>query len=65
MKNTKQYIGLLNTTLRGIRIVSDSDCSTESAYYVMKAILHSIDSIRIAEEFIRYCNSQYGIHVEY
>ena len=64
MEKSKKVRGLLNTTLKGIRIATGKPCTYESAILIMKGILIGIQSKEIAEEFKLYCLEQYGITVE-
>lgn len=61
MENLKTYKGLLNTTLKGIRIASGKDVEEESAMFIMLGILRSITSNKIANEFISYCLEEYKV----
>jgi hypothetical protein len=61
MKNSKQVIGLLNTTLKGIRITNGENATEESARLIMQGILISISSKKVADEFIDYCFDNYTI----
>ena len=65
MKNSKQVIGLLNTTLKGIRITTGEAATEEAARLIMQGILISIDSKRVADEFIDYCFENYTIQLNY
>lgn len=64
MEKSKKVRGLLNTTLKGIRIATGKTCTYESAILIMKGILIGIESKEIADEFKLYCLEQYGIKVE-
>ena len=63
MTNAKQLIGLLNTTLRGIRIVTDRDVTTETATFIMLGLLNHIEENEkhIIDEFAEYCLEHYSI----
>ena len=63
MTNAKQLIGLLNTTLRGIRIVTDKDVTTETATFIMLALLNHIEDNEkhIVDEFSEYCLKHYSV----
>lgn len=63
MNNAKQIIGLLNTTLKGIRITTGESATKESARLIMMGILLSITSKRVADEFIDYCFENYTIQL--
>jgi len=63
MKTSKQFIGLLNTTLKGIRIVSGEDVEHKSAMHIMKGIYLSIDKYSTGEEFRQYCIDTYQIDI--
>ena len=65
MKNSKQVIGLLNTTLKGIRLTTGEHSSKEAAQFIMQGILISINSKRVADEFIDYCFKNYTIQLNY
>ena len=61
MKNAKQVIGLLNTTLKGIRITTGEEVTEDAARFIMMGILISINSKRVGDEFIDYCFDNYTI----
>ena len=56
----KQVIGLLNSTLKGIRITT-GECSEESATLVARGILSSIKDKSVKGAFIDYVFSNYTI----
>ena len=63
MTNAKQLIGLLNTTLRKIRIVTDKDVTTETATFIMLGLLNNIEDNEkhIIDEFAGYCLEHYSV----
>lgn len=65
MENSKQIIGLLNTTLKGIKLTTGESATEEAARLIMKGVLISINSKRVANEFIDYCFKNYTIQLNY
>lgn len=63
MKNSNLFAGLLNTTLKGIRLTTGENVTEESAELIMQGILTSITSKKIADEFIDYCFEHYTIQL--
>lgn len=61
----KQLAGLLNTTLKGVRIVTGEPASEESARLIMQGILKSIPTKKAADSFIDYCMQNYTIQINY
>lgn len=64
MKTSKQVIGLLNTTLKGIRLTTGETTTKEAARLIMQGILISISSKKVADEFIDYCFENYAIQLK-
>jgi hypothetical protein len=63
MTTAKQFIGLLNTTLKGIRIVSGEDVDVKAASCIMRGIYFSISKYSIANEFKTYCKETYQVDI--
>lgn len=63
MNSARQIIGLLNSTLKGIGIVTKNEVTQGSAAFVMLGLLNSIpeNEKEQAKEFIAYCLEQYGV----
>ena len=59
----KGVIGLLNTILKGIRIVTGEPASLQSAELIAKGILNSITKKSIAEDFKYYVKEIYSINL--
>ena len=59
----KGVIGLLNTILKGIRIVTGEPASLQSAELIAKGILSSITEKSIAEDFKYYVKEIYSINL--
>lgn len=57
----KKYIGLLNTTLKGVRICNQEGCSEESATLIARGICLSINDKDARADFSDYCLKQYTI----
>jgi hypothetical protein len=63
MNSARQIIGLLNSTLKGIGIVTKNEVNQASAAFIMIGLLNSIseNEKEEAKEFIAYCLEQYGV----
>ena len=59
----EQVVGLLNATLKGIRLTTGESATEEAARLIMQGILISINSKRVADEFIDYCFENYTINL--
>jgi len=65
MESSKTIIGFLNTTLKGIRILTGENASLESAELIAKGILISITQKSVADEFVSYVKENYQIDLKY
>lgn len=65
MRNSKQVIGLLNYTLKGISLTTGENATEEATRLIMQGILISINSKKVADEFIDYCFENYTIQLNY
>lgn len=60
-----QIVGLLNTTLKAIRLTTKEDVTEDNARLIMQGILNSIPSKKVADYFIDYCMENYTIQINY
>ena len=65
METSKTINGLLNTTLKGIRLVSGEWVSEEAVKLISQGLLISITKKSIADEFILYVKETYSIDLKY
>ena len=63
MENSKTIIGLLNSTLRGIRITTGESASRQSAELIAKGIYLSITKKSVADDFINYIKDNYSLKI--
>ena len=50
-----QIVGLLNETLKGIKLITGEEVTEDSARLIMQGILNSIPSKKVTDYFIDYC----------
>jgi hypothetical protein len=60
MKYANAYAGILNNTLRGIKLESGTTPDAEMARLIAKGIYRGITSVRDSEDFAKYCKENYG-----
>ena len=61
----KRLFGLLNTTLKHIKLITGESVTEDNARLIMEGILHSIPSKKVAGKYIDYCFENYTIQLNY